>query len=363
MASLRAYTVRMYSPPVNGHKGRGARSNRESRYSATHVELDDGIEGPSPVTECLAETARSVISRNTSPDIPFEQSINPYRGCEHGCVYCYARPTHAWLDLSPGLDFETRLSYKRNAAEQLERELRAPGYVCKSITLGANTDPYQPIEKEYRITRQVLEVLQRFNHPCSIITKGTLIERDLDIIGPMAREGLCSVAVSITTLDAELKRRMEPRAPSAAARLQAVQRLSEAGVPVSVLFAPAIPALNDAEMETILERAAGAGADSAAYILLRLPLEIRELFSEWLKNHYPLRAEHVLSLIRQSRGGRDYDTRFGHRMRGTGAFADLLDARFKLACKRLGLNRREHGGTDCGQFRVPPATGDQFSLF
>jgi DNA repair photolyase len=344
-------------------KGRGALSNRESRYSQTSVEWDEGIEGPSVVVEHRPESVRSIIARNQSPDVPFEQSINPYRGCEHGCVYCYARPTHAWLDLSPGLDFETRLTYKRNAAEQLEQELRNPRYVCKPITIGANTDPYQPIEKDYRITRQVLEVLQRYRHPFSIITKGTGILRDLDILEEMARERLCTVGISVTTLDRDLKRIMEPRTPSPEARLRCMAELSSAGVPVSLLLGPVIPAINDAEIESILEAVADAGASGAAYILLRLPLEIRELFQEWLQEHFPMRAEHVTSLLRQSRGGRDYDTRFGHRMRGTGHFADLIDRRFKLACKKLGLTEREQPGTDSSQFRLPPATGDQFSLF
>jgi DNA repair photolyase len=350
-------------------KGRGAHSNRESRYAATHVERDyseewdDDLEGPSPVTECVAETAKSIISSNRSPDIPFDQSINPYRGCEHGCIYCYARPTHAWLDLSPGLDFETRLSYKHNAAEQLERELSRPGYVCKPITLGANTDAYQPIEKQYGITRQVLEVLQRFRHPFSIITKGTLVLRDLDILQEMAAERLCSVAVSITTLDRDLKRTMEPRTPSGEARLQCVQQLAQARVPVSVLVAPVIPALNDSELEKILEQAAAAGADTAHYTLLRLPLEIKALFHEWLQEHYPLRAEHVISLLRQCRGGKDNDARFGHRMRGTGEFANLLDQRFKLACKKLGLDRREQISTSCRHFHVPVDQSGQFKLF
>jgi DNA repair photolyase len=329
-------------------KGRGALSNSASRFQPHRVEWDDGISGPTPVTECRAVNARSIISRNNSPDIPFAQSINPYQGCEHGCVYCYARPTHAYLDLSPGVDFETRLTYKRNAAELLERELAKPGYQCSSITLGANTDPYQPVEKEHRITRQVLEVLQRHRHPVAIITKGALVTRDIDLLAEMAADGLCSVAVSITTLDAQLKRLMEPRAASGNARLAAMEALAAAGIPVNVLVAPVIPALNDTELETILRRASEAGAASAAYILLRLPLEIRELFFEWLRQHYPLRAEHVISLLRQSRGGQDYDGRFGHRMRGTGTFAELLSQRFRLACKRLGLTRGEpaDGRTD-----------------
>ena len=321
-------------------KGRGAISNRESRYAATQVILDDGVEGPSPVTECVRETAKSIIARNQSPDVPFEQSINPYRGCEHGCVYCYARPTHAWLDMSPGLDFETRLTWKHNAAELLDRELSAPGYRCKPITLGANTDPYQPVEREHCVTRSIIEVLQRHRHPFNIITKGSLVLRDLDIIADMAAQQLCTVAVSITTLDRDLKRAMEPRAPDGHVRLKVVEQLSAAGVPVSVMVAPIIPALNDKEIETILEQSAEAGAWAAGYVLLRLPLEIRDLFHEWLQQHYPLRASHVISLLRQSRGGEDYDSRFGHRMRGTGTFADLMEKRFRRSCAKLGLERR-----------------------
>ncbi len=347
-------------------KGRGTSSNHESRYAPTHIERDewdDGIEGPSTITECVAETARSIIAGNRSPDVPFEQSINPYRGCEHGCIYCYARPTHAWLDLSPGLDFETRLTYKHNAAQLLERELGEPGYTCKSITLGANTDPYQPVEKQYRITRQILEVLQRFRHPFAIITKASLVLRDLDILQDMASDSLCSVAISVTTMDRDLKRAMEPRTPSGAARLQVVRQLADANVPVSVLLAPIIPALNDAELEGILALSAAAGADTAHYILLRLPLEIRELFHDWLHQHYPLRAAHVISLLRQCRGGNDYDARFGHRMRGTGEFASLLEQRFKLACRKLGLNRRAQTNTNIRHFKVPEKSGDQFDLF
>ncbi len=351
------------------HKGRGAISNRGARFLPTTVQWDDGITGASPVTECRPVRARSIIARNRSPDIPFDQSINPYQGCEHGCVYCYARPTHAYLDLSPGIDFETRLSYKANAAEQLQKELSRPGYRCSSITLGANTDPYQPVEKEHRITRQVLEVLHSARHPFTIITKGALVTRDIDLLGEMAADGLCSVAVSITSLDPDLKRAMEPRTASARARLAAVEALAAAGVPVSVLFAPVIPALNDCDMETILERARDAGASSAAYILLRLPLEIRDLFFEWLQQHFPLRAGHVISLLRQSRGGMDYDTRFGHRMRGTGTFADLLEQRFRLCCRRLGLATGETSRHRTDLFTPPPAAAaktarqDQLDLF
>ncbi len=340
-------------------KGRGALSNRDCRYQPTRVEWDDGISGPSPVTECRPVQARSIIARNSSPDIPFDQSINPYQGCEHGCVYCYARPTHAYHDLSPGVDFETRLTYKVNAADQLRRELARPGYRCSTITLGANTDPYQPVERQHRITRSLLEVLLRQRHPVSIITKGALVTRDIDLLAELASHGLCSVAVSITTLDAELKRRMEPRAASAAARFDAVAQLAAAGVPVSVMVAPVIPALNDGDLEEILQRSAAAGATNAGYILLRLPLEISELFQEWLQEHYPLKAAKVSSLLRQCRQGNDYDSRFGHRMRGTGPFAELLSQRFHLACKRLGLASGETRDLRKDLFRPPlPTRGD-----
>jgi DNA repair photolyase len=339
--------------------GRGTAGLPANRFQPTRVEWEDGIDGPSPVTECRAVQARSIIARNRSPDVPFDQSLNPYQGCEHGCIYCYARPSHAYLDLSPGLDFETRLTYKENAAAVLRQELAKPGYRCRGITLGANTDPYQPVERELRITRQVLEVLQACRHPFSIITKGAMISRDLDILSDMAADGLCSVAVSVTTLVDDLKRSLEPRASAGRARLSAVEQLSSAGVPVTVLIAPVIPALNDAELEHILELSAAAGARSAAYILLRLPLEVRELFFDWLQEHYPLRAGHVVSLLRQSRGGRDNDSRFGHRMRGTGTFADLLEQRFKLACRRLGLERREMQRARTDLFVPPPATNAQ----
>lgn len=344
-------------------KGRGALSNSGSRFNPTQVDWDDGVETSSPLTECRPVRARSIISRNKSPDIPFYQSINPYQGCEHGCTYCYARPTHAYLDLSPGVDFETKLSYKENAAEQLERELSAKGYQCQNITLGANTDPYQPVEREYGITREILEVLRKFRHPVAIITKGALVTRDLDILSEMAALNLCSVAVSVTTLNADLKRTLEPRAASANARLAAMAELSRAGIPVTLLFAPVIPGLNDSDMESIMERSRQAGATSAAYMMLRLPLEIRDLFFEWLHEHQPMRAQHIISLIRQSRGGSDYDSRFGHRMRGTGPFAEVLKQRFRLSCKKLGLNMGESPASRSDLFRVPPSTGDQFSLF
>ncbi len=363
------YSIREWAKGMESrqrkYRGRGAPSNPANRFQPLAVALDDGIEGPSPVTECRAVEARSIIARNRSPDVPFDQSINPYQGCEHGCTYCYARPTHAYLDLSPGMDFETRLTYKANAAEQLERELAQPRYRCATVTLGGNTDPYQPVEKSLRITRGILEVLQRCRHPVSIITKGALVTRDIDILAEMAADELCSVAISITTCNADLKRRMEPRAASHQARLGAVEQLSAAGVPVTVLFAPVIPALNDRELEQVLQQARDAGAGSAAYILLRLPLEVRDLFFEWLHEHYPLRAAHVISLIRQCRGGADSDSRFGRRMRGSGPFADLLAQRFRLCCRRLGLDAREHGRLRTDLFSAPqaPRTGPQPDLF
>ncbi len=335
-------------------KGRGAQTNPHNRFQPQRVEWDDGIDGPTPVTECRPVMARSIIARNRSPDIPFDQSINPYQGCEHGCIYCYARPSHAYLDLSPGVDFETRLTRKVNAAELLEHELARPGYRCSPITLGANTDPYQPVENQFGITRDVLQVLQRCRHPVSIVTKGALVTRDIDILADLARDNLCTVAISITTLDADLKRTMEPRAASHQARLAAVERLSAAGIPVGVMFAPVIPALNDGEMEDVLFAAQAAGARSAAYVLLRLPLELSELVIQWLQQHYPLKAEKVISLLRQSRGGADNDSRFGHRMRGTGTFADVLEQRFRVACRRLGLGQREYTRLRTDLF-TPPA--------
>jgi DNA repair photolyase len=330
-------------------------------YDVTEPDAD--FPEPSPATECRPENAKSIIARNRSPDIPFYQSINPYRGCEHGCVYCFARPTHAYLDLSPGLDFETRLTWKPNAATLLEAELRKPGYACSPIAMGTNTDPYQPVEKRYRLTRQVLEVLQRFRHPVSITTKGALVLRDIDLLAEMARDRLASVAISVTTLDRDLKRALEPRTPDGEVRLKTMEKLAGAGIPVSLLLAPVIPALNDCEIETILQRAVDAGAVNAAYILLRLPLEVAPLFEEWLHTHYPLRAEHVMSLVRQCRDGKANDARFGHRMRGNGQFADLLSARFRIARKRLGLELRDYDAfLDCSQFSVPAAAGDQLSL-
>ena len=354
-------------PPL-ARKGRGAGLNPAVRFERTAREaFDDGwgtleaafAELPPLPTTLTKDSARSALAWNNSPDIGFDRAVNPYRGCEHGCVYCYARPSHAYLGLSPGLDFETRLLFKPEVAALLEKELRKPGYDPKPIALGSNTDPYQPVERTLKLTRAVLEVLDRFNHPVTIVTKSAGVLRDLDILSGMAKRNLVRVCLSITTLDARLARIMEPRAAAPERRLAAVQALTAAGIPAAVLAAPMIPAVNDAELETILERAAAAGATSAGYVLLRLPLEIKQLFEDWLARHMPDRAARVLSLIRQTRGGAMYDSRFGVRQKGTGAYADLLAQRFAVAAKRLGLERRGGGvgALDCGQFRVPEVPG------
>lgn len=344
-------------------RGRGTASNPYNRFAPTHsVTEDDGWfqeVPPSRATEVRAETAKTIITRNQSPDLPFDRSLNPYRGCEHGCIYCYARPSHAYWDLSPGLDFETKLIAKTNAPALLEQQLSKPGYVCAPIALGSNTDPYQPIEREQRLTRRSLEVLLRYRHPLTIVTKGALILRDLDLLSELAKRRLVAVMVSLTTLDDELKCILEPRAAAPHARLRTIRVLRGAGVPVGVLCSPMIPMINDMELERLLEAAKGAGAQSAGYMLLRLPREVGPLFEEWLAAHYPERAEHVLSLIRQSRGGALYDSRFGQRFTGEGAFAELLAQRFALASKRLGLNRRAGFNLDCSQFAPP---GGQLSL-
>lgn len=349
-------------------KGRGALSNPHVRFESTSVEkTDDGWyqeEVPASVPETvLPDRAKSVIATNNSPDVGFEQSINPYRGCSHGCIYCFARPTHAYLGLSPGLDFETKLFYKDNAVELLRAELSKPSYVCKSIALGINTDGWQPLERRMEVTRALLELLAECRHPVSIVTKSALIVRDLDILQDMARDQLVSVMVSITSLSSELKRTLEPRTASPQARLKVVEQLSAAGVPVGVLVAPVIPALTDHEMESILEASRAAGATSAGYVLLRLPHELKDLFREWLAEHYPDRARHVMSLINQSRGGKDNQAEFGTRMVGTGVFAQLLRTRFKVA-------KRKYGFDDAGQrhelrtdlFRPPAANRAQMTL-
>jgi len=324
-------------------RGRGAASNRSGRFEALgRVAFDDGWESLGTLaalhTQVQEETPRRIITRNQSPDISFDRSINPYRGCEHGCIYCFARPTHAYYGLSPGLDFETRLFAKPNAAELLERELGDPKYAVRTIALGTNTDPYQPIERRYRITRRILEVLERCNHPVGIVTKSASITRDLDILAAMAERGLVKVALSVTTLDRRLARAMEPRASTPEKRLAAMEQLADTGVPTAVMAAPIIPALNDAEIEKILTRAKAAGAREAGFVMLRLPLEISGLFREWLEEHVPDRASRVMSLIRSMRGGKDYDAQWGRRMRGSGPYAWQIARRFELAAKRLGLN-------------------------
>ncbi len=326
-------------------RGRGARSNRASRYDRQSSEsFDDGWETLGSLgafnTVVRDERAKSIISTNDSPDLSFDQSINPYRGCEHGCVYCYARPTHAYLGHSPGLDFESKLYAKVNAVELLEYELSRPGYVPRTIALGAVTDPYQPIEREKRISRGILEVMERTGHPVGIVTKSAGIVRDIDILQKLAAKGLVKVAISVTTLDRGLARSMEPRAATPARRLEAIRQLAEAGIPTTVMVAPVVPALNDHEIEAILEAAQTAGATEAGYVLLRLPLELKELFREWLATDHPGRASRVINILKSMHGGRDYVAAFGHRQRGSGPYAEQIGARFRLAIRRLGLNQR-----------------------
>ena len=349
-------------------KGRGAVSNPTGRYEpATRHAIDDGWDIaddlPPLRTTVTEETARTAIAYNDSPDIPFDRSLNPYRGCEHGCVYCYARPSHARFGLSPGLDFETRLFARGNLADALVRDLAKPGYAPRAITLGGNTDPYQPIERERRLTRSALEVLAACDHPVVVITKSALVLRDLDILAAMAAKNLCAVGVSVTTLDHDLARRMEPRAATPPRRIETLRALSAAGVPAMVMAAPMIPFLNDWELERILEAAAGAGARTAGYVLLRLPLELKDLFGEWLEAHAPGKAKHVLNQLRASRGGQLYVSEFGERMTGRGTYAELLADRFRLACQRIGLNKRDDHPLDCARFRPPVPPGGQFSLF
>ncbi len=354
--------------PPTPTKGRGAISNLVGRFEAhTRHVIDDGWprdEEPGRLkTTATIDAARTIISRNDSPDVPFDRSINPYRGCEHGCVYCFARPTHAFLGLSPGLDFETRLFYKPNAAKLLAEELRRPKYRCDVIAMGTNTDPYQPIERDHKITRSILEVLSDFNHPVGIVTKSNLILRDLDILGPMAARGLAQVSISVTTLNRNLARKLEPRAPTPSRRLEAIRALADAGIPTVVLAAPMIPGVNDPELETILEYAGKAGATTAGYILLRLPLEIRDLFEEWLQSHAPLRADRVMKLMRETRGGKTNESAFGRRMRGSGPYAEILAQRFYVAARRLKLNNERRYDLDITQFARPPRRGDQLDLF
>jgi DNA repair photolyase len=361
--------------PPGQAAGRGAVTNPNVRFDARGASpFDDGWDTlsldvedlPRLDTTLTRDSTRSAISWNTSPDIGFDRAVNPYRGCEHGCIYCYARPTHAYLGYSPGLDFETKLIFKPNVAELLEKELRKPGYVPRTLALGSNTDPYQPVERTLKLTRSVLEVLDRFNHPVGIVTKSSGVLRDLDILSSMAKRNLARVHVSITTLDARLARVMEPRAATPVRRLSTIAELTQAGIPTGVLAAPMIPALNDAELEKILEASAKAGARHAGYVLLRLPLELRQMFEDWLHTHFPDRARHVLSLIRQTRAGNLNDPRFHHRFSGEGAYADLLMRRFTQATRRLRFGE-VRAQLDCERFQIPGGVPDtvpnQMSLF
>jgi DNA repair photolyase len=348
-------------------RGRGAISNATGRFEPqARVVVDDGwrsLEDLPPFKTTVGiDTARKVITRNDSPDISFDRSINPYRGCEHGCIYCFARPTHAYLGLSAGLDFESKLFMKPDAPELLERELSAPGYTPKTIAIGTNTDPYQPIEKQYELMRRILLVLEKAGHPVGIVTKSALILRDIDILSRMARRNLAKVAISVTTLDPKLARIMEPRAPTPARRLEALKELSAARIPTSVMVAPVIPAINDPDIERILDAAAAAGVQGAGYVLLRLPQEVRDLFREWLVEHFPDRFRHVMSLVRQMRGGKDYDATFGKRMTGSGPYAWMIGRRFETACDRLGLNLRKAKLTT-EHFAPPRPRPVQLSLF
>jgi DNA repair photolyase len=348
-------------------RGRGTASNAVGRYEPlARVAFDDGWQGleqlPPFKTTVTVDATRKIITHNDSPDISFDRSINPYRGCEHGCVYCFARPTHAYLGLSPGLDFESKLFMKPNAPELLERELSAPGYSPKTIAIGTNTDPYQPIERRYQIMRRVLEVLDRAGHPVGIVTKSALVLRDLDILTRMAKRDLVKVAISVTTLDPKLARVMEPRASTPPRRLDALRELVKAGVPASALVAPVIPAINDAEIERILEAIAETGVRHAGYVLLRLPLELKDLFREWLIENFPDRYRHVINLIRETRGGKDYDSTFGKRMTGSGPIAWMIGRRFEVACERLGFNLTSVK-TTAEHFKPPRPSAEQLDLF
>lgn len=356
-----------FSGTPAGVRGRGAVTNSSGRFEAQHrVLTDDGWgaldeAAPALKTNVGIDATRTIIARNDSPDIPFDRSINPYRGCEHGCIYCFARPTHAYLGLSPGQDFESQLFAKPKAASLLASELRKPGYKVRPMALGTNTDPYQPIDGRFRITREILKVLRDFRHPVSIVTKSNRVLRDIDILAEMAQQNLARVALSVTSLDRKLSRSMEPRAPTPERRIEAIRELSASGVPTAVMTAPLIPALNDHELEAILERCQEAGARNAAYVVLRLPLEIKDLFEEWLQAQQPGRAKHVMSIVRSLRDGKAYNAEWGKRMTGTGVYADLIEKRFKLACDRLGLNR-SWPSQRVDLFAPPPKAGDQLSL-
>ncbi len=352
--------------PKHRAKGRAAASNVTGRFERfQNVAEDDGWdlaeEMPVLRTHVSIEDPRRVITYNRSPDLPFDRSVNPYRGCEHGCIYCFARPSHAYLGMSPGLDFETRLVAKKDAAQRLDAELRARRYRVAPIAFGTNTDPYQPIEKNHGIMRDCLIVLKKFRHPVAIVTKGTLIERDIDILAELAADGLVRVGISVTTLDTRLSRLMEPRVPAPARRLKVIERLSRAGVPVRLMVSPVVPALTDPELEAILSAGRSAGATSASWIMLRLPREVSPLWQDWLAEHYPDRADRIMARVREMHGGADYDARWGHRMRGEGAYAEMVAQRFKLASRRLGLHHKQPE-LRCDLFRVPARAGGQLTL-
>jgi len=348
-------------------RGRGAVSNSSGRYEPhAKVAFDDGWQSleelPPFRTYVTEERARKIITRNESPDIGFDRSINPYRGCEHGCIYCFARPTHAYQGLSPGLDFESKLFVKPDAPELLARELSDPKYKPRMIAMGTNTDPYQPIEKKWRVTRGILEVLRDAGHPVGIVTKSALVTRDIDILSEMAKKNLAKVALSITTLDGKLARAMEPRAATPQRRLATIRALANAGIPTAVMVAPIIPAINDSEIERVLDAAAAAGAESAGYVTLRMPLEIKDLFREWLREHFPDKEKHVISLVRDLHGGKDYDSSWGHRQTGNGPYAWSIGRRFELACERLGLNKKRSRLTTA-HFQPPKLNRNQLDLF
>lgn len=350
---------------MNHHKGRGAVSTPAGRFAKEQTTYDPEeqarIDNNAPKTTLRATQANRIISRNSSPDIPFDRSINPYQGCEHGCIYCYARPSHSYLDLSPGLDFETQIFYKANSVALLLAQWHKERYECKPITIGANTDPYQPAEKSLQLTRQLLALFHQYKHPVNIITKSHLITRDIDLLSDLAEQGLCSVAMSMPTMDAGLKRIMEARVPNAASRLQAMTSLTDKKIPVSLLLAPVIPAINDNEIETIIGAAAAAGASRAHYVFLRLPHELKQLFADWLQTHFPDRAEHVMSLVRQASGGKKYDHRFGKRQSGQGPYAKMLASRFQNACQKHRLNAGTYQqALDCSIFSRPD--GGQMAL-
>ena len=363
-----------FGPPSAGtlveherRRGRGAQSNASGRYEPlARVAFDDGWQSleelPPFATSVSVDASRKVITRNESPDIGFDRSINPYRGCEHGCIYCFARPTHAYLGLSPGLDFESKLFVKPDAPALLERELSAPNYTPRTIAIGTNTDPYQPIERRYEIMRQILEVLEAAGHPVGIVTKSTLVLRDMEILARMAKRNLVKVAISVTTLDPKLARVMEPRAPTPSRRIEGLRQLSAAGIPTAVMVAPIVPAINDAEIERILDAAAAVGASGAGYVMLRLPLEVRDLFREWLIANYPDRYRHVFKLVREMRGGKDYDSTWGQRMKGSGPYAWMIGRRFEVACEKLGLNEEKVKLTT-EHFRPPRPSAVQLDLF